>query len=83
MVPAPKRADEGTMRDLSFETARLLIPQLRSAWRDVCEGRASTFQYQAVEIAIQPISFVKRIGVRWKPIFDLGADVQSRASLRH
>ena len=58
MAPARKSGDRKQLRELSFETARLLVPQLRTASRDVRDGCASTFQYQAVEIAIQPIEHI-------------------------
>lgn len=82
-VPAPKRGDAEAMRDFSFETARLLVPQLRSAWRDVFEGCGNTFQYQAVGIAIQPLSFVRRIGIRWKPIFQLDDKSGAKPTRQH
>jgi hypothetical protein len=83
MVPAPKRGDAVGMRDLSFETARILVPLLRTAWRDVCEGGANTFQHQAVANAIEPVSFVKHIGIRWKPIFALDGEHGTEHATHH
>lgn len=75
----PKRARKGLdsealralQRTIPFETARYYVPLVRSAWRDVCAGNATTFQYQVVQVALVSPSGLNLDAKVWRTIFAL------------
>jgi hypothetical protein len=58
-------------RTIPFETARYYVPLVRSAWKDVCTGSATTFQYQVVQVALVSPSGANLHAKVWRTIFDL------------
>ena len=59
------------LRSIPFETAKYLIPQLCNAWRDVLSGKANTFQYQVVVVAIQLRTSPPNVERVWQWVFGL------------
>lgn len=74
-LPETSATERSQIDTLSFNSARALIPKLRSTWKDVLSGRADTFQCQVLAIALGQWSWVTGMGNpqgdTWRVVFGL------------